>query len=214
MIRKDPYKDIGYFNTFISNQTKSIDRFKQVLDGCGDSEQEKVLIVLCNKYKDLIAAQFSANEDKLVISDSFSEYATYLIKKGFSSYSEFVDFLSLQIILDLPADSVISPKDYVDDLTCFFTNFLFKENEPITGKLYSSEYYKIFYDYCIGDVGFEELIKYVNNDWYFASRDFYWFNSHRSISNTYAGYWCYVASAVIRIKGDYNKIIESDKYIV
>ena len=55
---------------------------------------------------------------------------------------------------------------------------------------------------------------YVSHKWFTSSVNMYWFGSHLRDDDTYVGYWNYVASALIRVRGDYDKLTENDRFIV
>lgn len=214
MTHIDKYKTPDYFQKYISSQTIRIEKFKQVLIGCGESEKSKIYRILSDRYKDLISAQFSCNEDIIKIKASFVEYAECVYAAGYSCYSEYIDFLSLQIILGIKDVSIEAPKEYDDDLSRILNAYIHDSNYELTGYLYETRYYSVFADYCKGSLTFAELMDYVTNKWYLSSLGFYWFDSHLKDFDVYTGYWCYIASAVIRIKGDYGKVRDGDCYIV
>lgn len=214
MTHIDKYKSPEYFQKYIDEQMVRIDKFKKVLDGCGESEKIKICRILCDRYKDLISAQFSNNDDLSKIRNSFKAYAEYIFVAGFSCYSEYIDFLSLQIILGIEDLSIDAPKEYADDLSQILTSHINGSNYELTGNLYEEHYYSIFADYYNGKLNFIELMDYVNKKWYSSSLGFYWFDSHLNNNDVYTGYWCYIASAIIRIKGDYNKVEDTDCFIV
>lgn len=214
MMHTDKFKSSDYFQSYIDDQKQRIDRFTKVLDICADSEKEKLYRIIGGLVKDLISAQFSNNESFSTIVSSFEKYAECLLVTGFSSYSEYVDFLSLQIILDISDVSIETPVDFDDDLTRLLNNYINKEDKPLAGFLCYPDYYEVFKNYLLGEIDFNELIDYVNNKWYSASVDFFWFGSHLREDNTYAGYWSYIASSSIRVKGDYEKISDGTYFIV
>ena len=214
MTHIDKYKSPDYFKKYIDEQIIRIEKFKKVLEGCGESDKSKICRILCDRYKDLISAQFSNNDDLAKIKASFEEYAEYMFVAGFSSYSEYVDFLSLLIILDIKDCSIDAPQEYMDDLSQILIAFIKDTDCELTGKLYEERYYSVFVDYFNGKMSFIDLMNYVDKKWYSSSLGFYWFDSHLKDTDIYTGYWCYVASAIIRIKGDYTKINDEDCYII
>ena len=214
MTRRDKYRDPSYFEKYISDQTARIDKFKKVLEECGESEKLRVYRFLSDRYKDLISAQFSYNEELTEILKSFKEYAIYISEAGFSCYSEYIDFVSLQIILDIKDILIDVPQEYNDDLAKILNGYLKGSDFELTGYLYESRYYSVFMDYCNDKLTFADLMNYVSNKWYTLSMGFYWFNSHEKDQDVYTGYWCYVASAAIRVKGDQSKINEGYPYII
>ena len=214
MTHIDKYKTTEYFLKYISDQTVRIAKFKKVLEGCGESEKPKIYRMLCDRYKDLISAQFSNNVDMTKIKSCFEEYAMCVHKAGFSCYSEYIDFLSLQIILDIKDIFIVIPKEYDDDLSRILHNFIDKSNNELTGHLYDDRYYSKFVEYCNGDLTFDELMDYVTKKWYKSSMGFYWYDSHLKDYDVYTGYWCYVASAVIKIKDDYGRVSDGTSYII
>lgn len=215
MIHIDKYKNPDYFQRYIEEQNTRIDKFKKLLNGCGEDEKVKVAQFISGRIKDLISAQFSRNESVNIIRSNVEDYAEYLMICGFSSYSEYVDFLALQIIVGIQEELCISvPADYDDDLTKLLNSYLSKKDYSLTGNLCFPEYYGVYRDYCLDIISLDELISYVNEKWYNASRDLYWFNSHQRDDNTYTGYLNYVASAIIRMKNDCVNVNNNQYYLV
>ena len=214
MIHTDKYKPSEYFQGYIDSQKKRIDKFKEVLEGSGEPDRTKLCVYISNFLKDLISAQFSNNEDMASVESSFREYAEYKNVVGFFSYAEYIDFLSLEIIFGIDDCYIADPKEYDDDLSRILLNYIFDENKPLSGKMCFPEYYDIFRDYWSNSIRFSDLMDYVNNKWYNSSSSCYWYNSHIRENDTYTGYWCYIASALIRIKGDYDRINIGDSFIV
>ena len=216
MIHKDQFgTSEEYFKQYVEEQKVRIDKYKQLFESCGETEKTKAARFITGRLKDLIAAQFSGNEDIDLIRNSVEEYAYYLTSSGFSSYSEYVDFLALLIIVGIKEEICIPvSSDYDDDLTRIFNSYISQEEPSLTGSLCYPEYYGFIRDYCTGILSLDELISYVDEKWYRSSMGFYWFDSHLRNDNTYTGYWCYIASAALRIKGDYERIPETTKYVV
>ncbi len=214
MMHKDKYKSPEYFKEYIDVQNKRIDKFKQVLSECGESDRQKLSRVISNLQIDLISAQISSNEDEEIILSSFRDYAYHLNIAGLSSYSEYVDFLSLQVILGVDDCSIAVPKEFEDDLSIVMENYICKGKKPLSNHLCFPDYYKIFLDYYLGNISFNVLIDYVQHKWFLKSAMFPWFNSHNREDDTYTGYWCFVASALIRMKNEYVRISENDRFIV
>ena len=214
MKHSDEHRSPEYFQNYIKTQRSRIEKFKQILVGCAESEKAKLYRNISGRLKDLISAQFSNNDELSAIKNSFEEYAECLNQVGFSSYSEYIDFLSLQLILGIEDVSIDAPSEFDDDLIKILKASIAKEQPTLTDTLNYPEYYGVFKDYYLGNIGFNELMYYIDNKWYWSSKEFYWFQSHMREDDIYVGYWCYIASAVIRIKGDYERLRETERYIV
>lgn len=214
MKHSDEHRSPEYFQNYIETQRSRIEKFKQILVGCAESEKAKLYRNISGRLKDLISAQFSNNDELSAIKNSFEEYAECLNQVGFSSYSEYIDFLSLQLILGIEDVSIDAPSEFDDDLIKILKASIAKEQPTLTDTLNYPEYYGVFKEYYLGNIGFNELMDYIDNKWYWSSKEFYWFQSHMREDDIYVGYWCYIASAVIRIKGDYERLRETERYIV
>lgn len=211
MNQRDSYRDSSYFTEYIRNQERRIANFEKILVDSG--ERRQVCIALCTLYKDLIAAEFSAACELEKISSSFRLYTSYVLETGFSGYSDYVDCLSLAIILN--EDFVFPiPPEYDDDLTRVLDSIVRGVSVSAVGNLLYPDIYGAFYEYFIDKVNFKDMIKFVNTGWYHATGGMYWHDRHKKENNTYSGYWCYVASALIRIKKDDALVSDNDKYIV
>ena len=60
---------------------------------------------------------------------------------------------------------------------------------------------KFLMDSLQGNVTLAELKDYIENRWYDDNGDAVWYDSHKSDSDTYCGYWCYIGAAIVKILG-------------
>ena len=56
------------------------------------------------------------------------------------------------------------------------------------------------------------LAEYLKRKWYSSHSDYYWYNSHESKANTYFGYWCFEAGAIVKIMGLDDSALKDNQY--
>ena len=214
MMNNDKYRSREYFETYILNQISRIERYEKLADQRAGNDKKPFFSILSGRYKDLISARLSHGDKKDVLVSDFMKYAGCIFQVGFSSYSECVDFYSLAVILGVKDFYIPIPSEYNDDLINILVSYVKDEEPKLHNKLNYRDYYGLFVEYFLGNKSLDDLINYVNDGWYQSSVDFYWFNSHLKNDDVYAGYWCYVASALLIIKHDYEKIDKLVRYFV
>jgi hypothetical protein len=56
------------------------------------------------------------------------------------------------------------------------------------------------------------LADYLKSKWYSTHGDFYWHDNHKSKVNTYFGYWCFEAGAIVKIMGLDDTAFKDNQY--
>lgn len=206
---RDIYKDEQYFINYLSYQKKRIQKFEDVLKQLSESEVDKIAKCerfLVDFYKDTFTASYSAGMTFEDTKQYFVQYLNALEKCGVSSYTELVDVLSLMILFEMREIDLKKLRingRYEDPLVKELENYI-KNSENLdevnSGELRYPEYYNSFYQYLCDGIPTDELISYMEYEWYPSSKGLPWYDSHMSDENIYAGYWCWLAAAVLKIK--------------
>lgn len=189
------YKDPAYFDKFIANEEESIKRFK----GAGKEDKNSII---AGKYLKLISAKYSNGESKKVIKTDVDDMFKYV--KDVSSYNDMVDYLSLAILFDIDRKKIynVMKCDKYDDV--FITGlkkYVDKKDHAVTyaGLKYPKQY-ETFNKALNGEINGDELNKYINSRWYPSCKGRAFYDDHKSKTDTYCGYWCWVGGAVAKIK--------------
>jgi hypothetical protein len=56
------------------------------------------------------------------------------------------------------------------------------------------------------------IAEYLKRKWYSTHGCFYWHDSHKSQVNTYFGYWCFEAGALVKVMGLDDSAFKDNKY--
>jgi len=151
---------------------------------------------------------------------------TYLNQLTFSGYLDMINMLSLGILIHSPKD-VIDGLIYQidgDDLKDFLLEFLISHYDKSRDLIEQESYRKFFHiNERLGRL--KEIIKeedntkaeqelkfFLENEWYPSFKDTPLYNQHLNPHNTYAGYWCFVAVAIVKIKGLDDSSFRDNEY--
>lgn len=207
MIR-DNLKDENYFKDYIAYQQIRIDKFEFVLKALNCNDTEKIIktkTYLAGLYKDLMAAKYSIGANKEEIKQCFIKYSEMLNAGKITAYSEMVDILALSIIFDLSADKinkVMQNNIYDDSFVILLKNRILNNNKQVNPQNNSIKYkyYTTFYEFLNNKIKESEFADYIENKWYPESSDFPWYDAHNNKNNIYVGYWCWIGTALLKLK--------------
>ncbi len=210
---RDSIKSEAYFKKYIQDQEKRIGRFQEMAAGLPETETEKIKRckrVAANFQRDLIYAEYSAGASKQELQEIYREYLGLLAYIGIADYAEYIDVLSMAIILDCPLESsILDECESSDGLTNLLAGYI--RNGKVgqeDGSLLYEDYYKIFQEYLLGNCKSEKLREYMEQEWYGASKEFAWYGSDESPEDIYTGYWCWLAGACVKIRGEEADFLE------
>lgn len=206
---RDFLKSGEYYEKYIKTQKDRIKKFEGALSKFGENDSAKIQQcsrILANFYKDLFTAEYSKGILKSELKKSFIDYVNAVKKSGVDNYAEMVDLLSIEILLRCCNDiSWIEQYDmYNDSLIRALKAYIDGKDygNSVSEHLKYPEYYKIFAEYLDEKVDGYKLLNYLSEKWYESSADMSWYESHLSKEDTYAGYWCWLAAALFKIKQD------------
>ena len=204
------YKDKLYFDKYIEDQKKRITRFEK-----HPNKSDTRSTILSNLYLNLISAEYSNGYSKKEISSAVKEFLKN-VGSG-SSYNEIVDALSLAVLFNIKSKDIsdlMSNKNSDDLLVVELKKAIDKKYDGTANSLKHAKQYKTFYDMLTANVTIDDLNKYVDSKWYSTCRGRSFYDTHKKDNDTYSGYWCWVAAAVLKISTDASKRKNvSDKYI-
>jgi hypothetical protein len=135
----------------------------------------------------------------------------------FSGFLEILDVLSLGVLLDVPINDFRIVEDFIykDEVKDYLLNFLlkFRLNEVVSiseESYHDQNYFHI--NQRLGtlkaiifqedkEIAQKELKRFLEAKWYNSLKGTGYYNQHSNPHNTYSGYWCFVAAAIVKIKG-------------
>lgn len=202
---RDKIKTEEYFEEYIIYQKSRIEIMadKVLMFTSDGNQREMCLSFLSSYYKDYINALYSYGESYEEIKTVVSEYIKILSEIKVSSYSEYIDAVSMSIIFDIDITDKSLAENYMNDRV---VNMLLNSDNN-NNDFYPSEY-KVFSDYLEDKISTSELKKYMSENWYYTCKDLYWYNSHLSDEKTYSGYWCWIAGACLKLKNETDILMD------
>lgn len=179
----------------------------------------KAIVTLLSDYseKENSNILFYLNKDKKPV---------FLNQYNISSHINFIDFLSLGILLNVSNSSFnsiveIIDKDNVKDfLYEFLINSKIKHRSKIEEENFKEfSWYKdrfIKLKHIINndnkDFSQKQIKQFLEEDWYKALRDTPTYNQHDKTDGNYVGYYCFVAAAIVKIKNLDDSSFRDNKY--
>ncbi len=203
---RDTIKDINYFNSYINYENNRKEKFQEMLDKLPTEKRETCIIYIASALRNKLIAQYSRGDSKADIRATFAEYMDFISETTIDSYEEYTTILSWIILLDYGRNQLKFLKkvpSVEDGLTQVLESYI---NDSVlianTDSLIFSDEYKPFFDYVLNRTDIQSFIYFLKNDWYSSCREKYWFDSHKSKEDVYAGYWCWLAGAIVKIRND------------
>lgn len=208
---RDPRKDEAYFEAYIEYQKKRINMFAQqleLLEENVDANRQK--IALCSRYltnftADLFSAEYSYGCDIETLKATFDQHVSYFQKNDTITISDTLFTFSVAIMFDMDCAGIINQSKVPDDAVSIElfrrgTKSIVSE-DSLSESISDFMPAKFLMDSLQGNVTLAELKDYIENRWYDDNGDAVWYDSHKSDSDTYCGYWCYIGAAIVKILG-------------
>ena len=214
---RDIIKTSAYFNAYIENEDKRIAKFSEKLSTLVDENKKSQ----CEGYiasfiKNKMSAQYSRGDSREEVRKTFDAYLEHIGKSKISSYADYVDMLSLLVIFNVDTSKLrgLKSEGVKNDalMQSLLSHIVKKASDKKISVLAYPDTYSSFYDFLEEKISEKELLDFVSTKWYASCKDVYWYDSHKSKENTYAGYWCWLAAAVLKIKNGHFSTEISCKY--
>lgn len=214
---RDNYKDENYFKNFIEKKEKLIKNSKAVRDSDPKDSQKyrRCNISLSLDYLDYLKAKCSVGASYKELKKIAEEYIK-LIEEGSAGslyYDKVVEALSMIIVYDINTpklDLLLGYTEKEDRILDGIKNYI--KNGIFESKLTNTwPGYQEFDKYVSGITNLEDFEKFMEKRWYSTCRGCAWYNTHKNQNDVYAGYWCWLAAAVIKIRGE--KLDHDIKYV-
>lgn len=199
MICRDTRKDYTYFEKYISDQDKRIARFEDIRAKLSAVDKIKECNgLLSNLQRNMFLAKFSAGYLKEDLCAAFNAYIDQLLLVKDTSYDELINAIAIDIVLDAGRgkDICILASDNENDI---LTDTLLGISGEGKQLIYNSNY-EPFYQFLNDTLSADDFIRYINDEWYSSCKDLYWYDSLKSDNETYVGYWCWLAAAILKVK--------------
>ena len=144
----------------------------------------------------------------------------------FSAYLGILELISLGILLDTSETTFSKLIDHVDrdQIKDFLLDFLFchrqKDRVPINEENYRkffhiNERYGRLKQIIVEEnkeTAQQELKYFLEKEWYSSFKGTPLYSAHKNVHNIYVGYWCFVAAAIVKIKGLDDSTFKDNQY--
>lgn len=141
-------------------------------------------------------------------------------------YIYILELISIAVLITAPNEDFeligeCIDKDGVSDfLYEFLMKSKFKERKDIVAESYSrffginQKYGRLKYiiNEMDNSIAEKELKFFLENEWYQNLKDTSLYNQHLNQHNIYSGYWCFVAAAIVKIKGLDDSSFRNNQY--
>lgn len=204
------YKDAPYFAAYLEQQEQRIERFQTALQQIPAQDlpkRQQCQQILSHLYMDKLYASYSAGASTAALAAVFRQYLTCLREAPVSSFLETADLLSLTILLHIPAETVLPllPDDApADTLLQQLRHYAATQTlMPLSSApvLLHPDYETTFLTYLLGQTSLDALQDYMRDQWYASCGGCAFYQAHLRPDATYVGYWCWLAAAVLHIRG-------------
>lgn len=200
---RDTVKDEAYFNRVIQYKLNEISEIEELLEDLpadnktGLRNGQKFLQQF---YRDIVICKYSAGNDVLELKEPFVKMLSYAELTADDELGNFktTEILALAVLLDIHDNSLLDivEKSKVNDklLDIFLQYF-----DPELTSNASDTIYTSLLEAVHSDTPEDSIADYLENKWYIEHEDADWYDSARSNSDTYCGYWATEVAALVKI---------------
>lgn len=214
---RDTRKSFDYFKDYLDYQYLRIDKKTAKLKDSDEEKRQRILVSLTGYEVDLLKAEFSIGTSK----DNMENYTNKAIEivKDYNNitYYDLLTLLSIAVMINDNSEVINLIKNNEDiiekdRLLKYITNYI-QDKEPKWDKNIQlrSEFMGLDKVFSTSDKE-TALLEYLDG-WYKNHSEYSWYDSHKSNTDTYSGYWSFEAAAISIILGlDESKLRESVYY--
>ena len=214
---RDTRKSFDYFKDYLDYQYLRIDKKTAKLKDSDEEKRQRILVSLTGYEVDLLKAEFSIGTSK----DNMENYTNKAIEivKDYNNitYYDLLTLLSIAVMINDNSEVINLIKNNEDiiekdRLLKYIANYI-QDKEPKWDKNIQlrSEFMGLDKVFSTSDKE-TALLEYLDG-WYKNHSEYSWYDSHKSNTDTYSGYWSFEAAAISIILGlDESKLRESVYY--
>lgn len=163
-------------------------------------------------------SEFSLGTEEAKLKEFYLEALETTNKMTQMEYDDILKLLCLGVLFDSSPCDIFSHilEIQIDTFLCIFTDYLqYEVQTEVELVLYESHYWLI--DQLKGvnnPVDIEKILwDYLENHWYEAQANWYWYETLHNPHDVYFGYWSFEAMALAKIYGvDTTRLVQSDYF--
>ena len=224
---RDKNRTKEYFDEYIEEQIEDFKEFMELLDDESVLKERLPFLkeTLFDYKSEIIIARYSRGDS---IDEIVSDYNELLVfwkdtcnmESIQGAYEQSLWYLSIGILLgekeSLKEIRKTLEKNKINDWLFNFLLYFDGNNiDQISGELHGHKKYQSLKK-AICTLDRNQLIHYLEKEWYPGFKDFGWYDSHKNTKrghNLYFGYWCFEAGAIVKLlKWDDSDLKEQEYY--
>lgn len=214
---RDTRKSFDYFKDYLDYQYLRIDKKTAKLKDSDEEKRQRILVSLTGYEVDLLKAEFSigASKDNM---KNYTDKAIGIVKDYNNiTYYDLLTLLSIAVMVNDNSEVINLIKNNEDiiekdRLLKYIANYIQGKDAKWDNSVQlRSEFTALDKVFTASDKE-AALLEYLDG-WYKNYTEYSWYDSHKSNTDTYSGYWSFEAAAISIILGlDESKLRESVYY--
>lgn len=207
---RDKIKDKVYFENYFNEENCSLEDYKKSLDNNEIREDRifPVKKVMHDIKYNIMVAKYSAGYPLEEVKKDYIEVLNGMFEywKDDPELSKRINMVSIGIMLEIEDEKFNMLAKFIEETgeREYMFDYLIHSRKPeweILDKVHFDEVFGWIKEVTQMDKTDAEtfMAKYLKSKWYSTHGDFYWYNNHKSKVNTYFGYWCFEAGAIVKI---------------
>ena len=221
---RDLLKDNNYFNEYIVEEEKRINKFEIKLRN-NEVREDRVLNVKKKIYDlkfQILIANFSMGKPVESLIDDYSLIVEDMkILWDSARYEDMLWMLSIGIMLEIDDDSFNVLVNLVEksNLNDFLYNFIIHSRKEDVKYHDSSLLIEVPFNSLIKVIKAEEegeaidfMKEYLLEKWYVGHKDMGWYECHKHPEKLYFGYWSFESGAIAKILGLEDSVLKDIPY--
>lgn len=213
---RDTRKDSAYFEKYLDYQYSRIEKKTAKLKESDDEKKQRILVSLTGYEIDLLKAEFSAGASK----DNIKVLLNRAIKIASDykniTHDDLLTLLSLAVMVDDKSEAVKLVKNNAniiekDRLLKYIANYVQGKKTDWDNKTQLGSEFSMLNDAFEASDKESALLEYLEC-WYKNHSGYAWYDSHKSSSDTYCGYWSFESAAISIILGINDTKLRNSEY--
>lgn len=216
---RDNLKSIEYFNGFIEEEKKRIDRFSDKIKN-GEVKAARLIpvkIQIHNLKLGVLIAKYSRGDSLAALEEEYLQLLNEweeVLEPNY--YNKNLKMVSLAVLFHVSKEHfeklrVLKEKANIEDwLIEYLINPLSYDVKTNNGELLFADIFSTLQKVVYEENKMEWMKKYLSKDWYNEECGCY--EAHKSKQNVYYGYWSFEAGAIAKIMNIEDSILKNMPY--
>lgn len=197
---RDTRKDSVYFEKYLDYQYSRIEKKTAKLKDSDDEKKQRILVSLTGYEIDLLKAEFSAGASKDNIKVLLNRAIKIAIDYKNITHDDLLLLLSLSVMVGDKSEATKLVKNNAemiekDRLLKFIANYIQGKKATWDSKVQLGNVFSALDNVFSTSDKESALCDYLVG-WYENHSGYAWYDSHKSSSDTYCGYWSFEGAAI------------------